>query len=202
MSNDETNKNTPDLSGAKKKRRSRVREIDFMRVEGSLHDDPLHPFELEVKQKLADSSSPLDELLEKEKHAEERKILRKARSKLTWLLKSNVLTSKQKEYFRLLYVQKRADKDLATRLGVSRSTIRRMRQDIQIALHKALAWKNECHRVRKRKEISTLQLTAKQRVVFRLRYKEGLSVSEIARKLGKSRKAIYSVLARVTKLFF
>ncbi len=198
MSDEKTNEGE-DFSETKKKRRSRVREIDFMRVEGSRQDDPLHPFELEVKKKIADASSPLDEIVERETREEQRMILRASRNKLTWLLKEGALTAKQREYFELLYVQKLSNEDVAERLSVTSSTVRRMRQDIPKALHKALSWKRECQRVLK--AIAALHLTAKQRVVFRLRYREGLSVSEIAGKLGKPRTAVYNVLARVTKKF-
>ncbi|OGW69658.1 MAG: hypothetical protein A2036_01755 [Omnitrophica bacterium GWA2_50_21] len=196
MSGKTTNE-SEDFLETKKKRRARVREIDFMRVEGSLQDDPLHPFELEVKKRIADASSPLHEIVERETQEEQRMILRVTRNKLTWLLKEVALTAKQREYFELLYIQKLSNEKVAKKLGVTSSTVRRMMQDVPKALHKALSWNRE--RRRMLKAISALHLTANQRVVFRLRYREGLSVSEIARKLGKLRTAIYNVLARVTK---
>ena len=170
-----------------------------MRVEGTLHDDPLHPFELEVREKLAVSTSPLDELVQKETKGFEHKKLRVTRAKLTRLSKEGAFTSRQKMYFELFYIERIPDKEISERLDVSRSTVRRFRQEIFCVLKRFLSRKEDIRSLLK--FAPSVRLTSTQKLIFKLRYRQGLSVAEIARKLGRQACAVHRVLQRTKKNF-
>jgi predicted DNA-binding protein YlxM (UPF0122 family) len=168
-----------------------------MRVEGSLQEDPLHPFELEVKKKLAAASSPFDDLAEKEAEDLERKKLKSARKRLAQLLKKGALTPKQNLFFDLFYVKKASNREIARLMSVSRVTVRRYRQKIQSALLRIVRHETETDRIRE--EMTEAQLTRKQRLILNLRYRDKFDVEEIAKKLGLTKWAVYKLLKRVLK---
>ena len=122
MSNGDQNENT-DIKPQRSKRKfkTRLRCVDFNKVEDAWGLEDLSTFELEVKEKMAAVPSPLEQLMEKE----DREELRRALGKLA---KGAGLSPREKVCFRLLYVEGMSVPDAAEKLGLSPITVRRMRQ--------------------------------------------------------------------------
>ncbi|MFH0986046.1 MAG: sigma factor-like helix-turn-helix DNA-binding protein [Candidatus Omnitrophota bacterium] len=199
MLNSKSGDEAPDVSGSSHKRRTRVREIDFSRVEGTRPEDPLHPFELEVREKLAGPAGSSDDLAAKEHRVLGRRKITATHARLVRLSREGMLTERQQTYFDLFYVDGRSDKEIASRLGVSRSTVRDFRQEIHRRMRHFILEKESVRRMLR--SVKSAGLTKKQKQIFRLRYRKGLSVAQIARVLGRRPRAIYALLERTRKIF-
>ena len=176
-----------------------MRETDFSRVEGTQPEDPLHPFELEVREKLASSASSFNDLATKENQTFGRRKMTANHARLFRLSREGMLTERQRTYFDLFYVEGLLDKEVAMRLGVSRITVRRFRQEISRRLRKFVSEKEAVRRMFR--SVKSAVLTKKQKLIFRLRYRKGLTVAQIARALGMRPRAVYYVLERTRKIF-
>ena len=176
-----------------------MRETDFSRVEGTQPEDPLHPFELEVREKLASSASSFNDFAAKENQTFGRRKVTANHARLIRLSREGMLTERQRTYFDLFYVEGLLDKEIAMRLGVSRNTVRWARQEIYRNLRKFVSEKESVRRMFR--SVKSAVLTKKQKLIFSLRYRKGLTVAQIARALGKRPRAIYYVLERTRKIF-
>jgi len=191
------NEESGEVSARKAQKRSRVREVDFMRVEDTAHGQALHPFELEVKEKIASQSSPFDELMRREMDRENRRVEKIARGKLRKLLKAGVLTPKQKICYELLYEKSLSTGDVARKMDISKSRVR----DLRRAIQKALARAYEKHM----EDILIWRLgypfckTKRQRFVWRLRYLEGFTPAQIALREDRAKSSVNEVIERVKK---
>ena len=199
MSNSKPRDEGPDVSESSSKRRTRVRETDFSRVEGTQPEDPLHPFELEVREKLAGSASSFNDLAAKENRIFGRRKITANHARLVRLSREGMLTEKQQTYFDLFYLEGLSDKEIAARLGVSRSTVRRFRQEIYLRMRKFVSEKKNVRKMFQ--AVRSTRLTKNQKLIFRLRYRKGLSVAQIARALGRRPSAVYYVLERTRNKF-
>ena len=192
--NEEENKNNVEEEQNEKPKRikSRTREIDFMRIEDTMHGQPLSHFELKVKEKISCVPSPFEEIARKE---EEENRSEQVQNTLNELVEK-ALTPKQKAWFQLVYVEELPDEEIAKRLKV---TERRVRQ-LKAATLKAFKRAYEKQRVKQMAD--TFELTEKQRLVIQLRYEEQLSLKEIAGRLGVTPDAVDDLLCRMRKKIF
>lgn len=184
---------------AKNRRRTRVREVDFMRVEDASTRDSLSPFEMEVKNKIAGEMAGLEEALDAEDLRAKEQLARVFKAKLNKLVSKGNLTKRQREFYELFYVRRLMDREIAQRMQVSLSRVRLLRLFLKRALRKTVI-KDKEREFMKRK-VKHVQLTRTQKTVWRLYQKEGLSVTEIAHRLGKTRQAIGWVFRNLKKKF-
>ncbi len=178
-------------------RRTRVREVDFMRVEDASTHDALSPFEMEVKNKIAGAVSGLKGVLDDEETRIKRQLARIFKAKLQKLLSRGVLTGRQREFYELFYVHKLTDPEIAKRMGVSRVRVRKLRWALKETLKRAVKKDREREAVAQKAKYT--RLTKNQKLVWRMYHKERLSPSAIALKTGKSPQAIYWVLKNMRK---
>jgi len=192
--NEEENKKSAEEVECEKPKRikSRTREIDFMRVEDTMHGQPLTHFELKVKEKIACVPSPYEEIARRE---DEESRSEQVQNTLNDLVEK-ALTPKQKAWFHLTYVEELPWQEIAKRLGI---TERRVRQ-LKAATLKAFKRAYEKQRIKQL--LDTYELTEKQRLVIQLRYEEQLSLKEIAGRLGVTPDAVDDLLCRMRKKFF
>jgi DNA-directed RNA polymerase specialized sigma24 family protein len=199
VSNSKLKDEGPDVPESSSKRRTRVRETDFSRVEGTQPEDPLHPFELEVREKLAGSANSFNDLATKENQIFGRRKMTANHARLVRLSRKGMLTERQQTYFDLFYVEGLSDKEIAVRLGVSRSTVRDFRQEIYLRMRKFISEKEAVRRMFR--SVKSAGLTKKQELIFRLRYEKRLTVVQIAKVLGKRPCAVWRILQRTRKIF-
>jgi len=184
-----------DSKREKSRRRTRVRETDYMRVENDRSFDPLSRFEQNARDKLAAEKSPLDELLAEEEEAKQLRARHIERRRLAFVLKKANLTAKLEQCFLLLYVQNFTVAQAAKILGVSNVRVRQMRIKLKTVLLKAAGYVG---RNPKRGHLDRPQnMTRNQRRIWRLKHREGLPSKEIAAHLGISLRAVNMVLRRV-----
>jgi len=189
--------------GVEKKSRQRAsqRSADFMRVEDMGTMPGLTPFELETKKAMAKlSKTPLDELISREEQHARAKAKRIGKRRLNRLIQQGALTERQRVVYALCYVKKLTDVEVASRLGISRITVRRLRQNIRDALL-------QCVKRQKQKEILikrsyVFRLNRKQKEILTLYCRHDLSVKEIATRLGTTDNNIYHILRRIEKKLF
>ena len=170
-----------------------------MRVEGTQSEDPLHPFELEVKEKMAASTGAFNDFTEEADQISKRREKTANHARLVRLSRQGMLTERQRTYFDLFYVEGLSDKEIAACLGVSRSTVRLLRKEIYRRMRRFVAEKESVRRMFR--SVKSAGLTKKQKLIFRLRYRKGLTVAQIARVLGRRPSAVYYVLERTRKKF-
>lgn len=196
MSGAKSHDQESDFSQNKNKRRTRVRETDFSRVEGTQSEDPLHPFELEVKEKLAGSAN---DLITKDRQTLKLRKTAASHARLVRLVREGALTSRQRIFFDLFYVECLSVKEIASRLGVSRDTVWWVRHIISRKLRKFVLEKQAAKQ--KLKAGNSIRLTKKQKLIFELRYGKGLTVTQIAERLGKRPCSVWRILQRTRKIF-
>jgi len=179
-------------------KRSRIREVDFMRVEDTQHGQTLHPFELEVKEKIASQASPLDEMQCKEEKNEKSGNVRVMKWRISHLVKKASFTPGQEACYRLLYLEKLPAREAAERLSVSKARVCQLRKSILRKISQAY---REQMKKRRLMDSGALQCkTRQQRLVCGLRYKLGLSSSEIALRIGRTKRAVDRMLERSQKI--
>jgi len=181
------------------RRRTRVREVDFLRLEGTVSGEPLSLFELKVRELLAASPSPREELEAKESQAGEREARRRMRISLA-CLRRKALSERQARCYELLYLKEKPARKIAEILGVSESRVRHLRSSIRKALERALRREEERKKIRKFL-YSGPPLTRKQARVFRLRHLKNLSAREIARRMGRTEQGVGQMLKRAMERF-
>jgi predicted DNA-binding protein YlxM (UPF0122 family) len=180
------------------RRRTRVREVDFMRVEDASTRDALSPFEMEVKNKIAEEM-PLKGALDAEELRIKEQLARVFKAKLKKLISKGVLTKRQREFYELFYVLKLTDPEIAERMGVSRVRIRKLRWSLKEALKRAVKKDKEKELMNHRAKY--IRLTRNQKTVWRMYQKERLSVADIANRLSNTPQAVYWVLQNLRKKF-
>lgn len=188
----ENENNAQEVQDEKPERiKSRTREIDYMRVEDTLHGQALTHFELKVKEKIACVPSAYDQIARQE---EEEERAAEIRRKIEDLLKKARLTASQEACYRMVYVEMLSDSEIAERLSLGIRNVAKLKQSVLEALK----------RVHERQCIKNLadqhDLTEKQRLVISLRYEEQLSRKEIADRLGVTIRAVDDLLVRMRKL--
>ncbi|HRK61721.1 MAG TPA: hypothetical protein PLY88_04135 [Candidatus Omnitrophota bacterium] len=177
------------------RRRARVREVDFMRVEDASIQDALSPFEMEIKNKIAGEDSLRDSLSQEDKSQSRfRGILKR---KFRKLLSKGVLTVRQREFYELFYIQRLTDVETAKRMGVSRVRVRKLRWALKKALNRAVKCKKGKEAVVPKVRYGSL--TKNQKNIWMMYRKEKLSPVQIARKLGRTKQAVYGVLKNIQK---
>lgn len=191
--NEEENKNNTEEEQNEKPERikSRTREIDFMRIEDTMHGQPLTHFELKVKKKIACVPSPYDEIARKE---EEEECFEEVQRKIEDLIRKARLTAMQEACYRLVYVEVLPDKEIAKRLSLGVRNVAKLKQSVLKALKRV--HEKQCIK----KLADRHDLTEKQRLVIHLRYEEQLSLKEIAERLGVTLRAVDDLLGRTRKL--
>lgn len=185
---------------AKNSRRTRVREVDFMRVEDASTRDSLSPFEMEVKDKIAAEMPLLKKALDAEELRIKEQLSRVFKAKLNKLLSRGILTKRQREFYELFYVKKLTGREIARTMGVSLSRVRTFRLFLKKALKKAVIKDKQREFMSRR--VKHVQLTRIQKSVWRLYQREGLSVTEIARRLGKTRQSVHWVFQNLKNKFY
>lgn len=177
--------------------RTRVREVDFIRVEDASIHDALAPFEMEVKERIAADDTRLN--FEREEAFVQVAIRRVLLKKLRRLVKTGDLTSRQREFYELFYVQHLPDLEISRQLGISRVRIRKLRWQLKQKLTKVIHKQRDRENVGKKMRRG--RLTKKQRQIWQLYSKEGLRPVRIAESLGRTRQSVYWVLKRLKKIF-
>ncbi len=178
----------------KRKTRTRVREVDFMRVEDAASGQELAPFELEVKNELASAKSPFEELVSREKGGREAHLKRIPKYKLACLIRKAKLTPLQVECYRLIWVKGLSDNQTAKKLGFSRSRVRNIKRFILKVLPLTIGKEKNRKLIASKARIACK--TEKQRTIWELYFKRGKTISEIAGILSLSRQAVHQVLRR------
>ena len=193
--NEEEYKNNAEeeLEEHPKKERARTRSVDFMRVEDTMQQHPLSHFELKVKEKIACSPSPYEQIARKEDEEEKNEATLRT---LAGLLEKARLTPKQKACYQLVFMEQLSDKEAAKRLDLAERNLRGLKQSILKALKLVL----EKQHIKQLAD--THELTDKQRLVIYLRYEEQLSLKEIAGRLGVTLRAVDDLLGRMRKKIF
>lgn len=188
-----------ETNSRKNRRRTRVREVDFMRVEDASIQDALSPFEMEVKNKIAGEMPLRREALDAEELRIKERLARVFKGKLKKLISKGVLTNRQREFYELFYVEKLSDREIAKKMGVSRVRVRKLRWSLKEALKRAVKKDKEKEVLARR--VKQIRLTRNQKCVWRLHQKEGFSVAEIASRLNKTPQTVYWVLQNLRKKF-
>ena len=196
-----THKGTQDKGGKNekggqeegRKARSRIRPVDFMSVEDTMHGHALSPFELKVKEKIAAAPSPVQEWIKREEAQERNQTVKNA---LSNLIQKAKLTPRQKACYELVYLEELSDGEIAEKLCIAERNVRRLKRSVFKALKRA----------HEEEEIKTAAcahpLTEKQHLLIRLRYEDRLSRREIAEKLHMTLWAVDKLLLRVRKKIF
>lgn len=184
----------------KSSRRTRVREVDFMRVEDASTHDSLSPFEMEVKDKIAGEAPGVEKALEAEELRVKEQLARVFKTKLNKLLAKGILTKRQREFYELFYVKKLTGPETAKAMGVALVRVRKIRWAIKKALRKTVLKDKE--RALLGHRVTQIRLTKTEKTVWRLYQKEGLSVTEIARRLGKTRQGVHWVFQNLKNKFY
>ncbi len=176
--------------------RTRIREVNFMRVEDT-QGQVLSAFELEVKEKIACVSSPYEELAQKEEKKEKRE---KAKRTLAKLLKSTKLTPNQKTCYELSFIEELPDSEVAARLSVSASRVRSLKSSV------ISTFRRTQDKFRRMEFIARAadshKLSPRQQLIWKLCYESHLWAKEIASKLGTTEKTVEMVLRRLRKKIF
>ncbi len=181
----------------KKGVRVRVREVDFSRVESSASGDQLALFELEVKEGLAAAQSPLNELMAQEESAAEQEAQRITQYRLACVFRKLRLTAQQIECYRCLWGKQMSECETAKKMGLSRSRVRDLKSLIQTRLMslREMAKINADAGAR-------LRLGCKTPVqvrIWNLRFKKGMTPTEISKEIGMSRQAVCKYLRMISK---
>ncbi len=119
---------------------------------------------------------------------------------LNVLIKEGALTPRQALIYGLCYEKRLCESEVASLLGIVPRTVQRLRQKARASLARGLA-KYRRGALFLKKAVSH-KLTRKQKRIFRLRYREGLSVKEIAAKFGRTERSVQRVLLRTLKKIF
>lgn len=175
---------------ASPQQRSRVRETDFHSIENPPQNHSLSPYELEVRYRLAASSSPVDELAreEDEKNARIENFVFSRH-----LLPKGQFTERQMIFYVLYFYFHYQDKEIARILMISRSRVRTLRKAVEKKL------KETRERQKKEPFLYRACKTRKQRLILDHYIRECLSPKEIAHLLGISKRAVNRVLQRIRK---
>ena len=191
--------NKSDFSQRKTKKgvRVRVREVDFSRVESSASGDQLALFELEVKEGLATAQSPLNELMAQEEHEATEEVQRITQYRLACVFRKLRLTAQQVECYRCLWGKQMSVFETARKMGISRSRVRDLKNLIHARLMslKATAKKNSEIGDRLRPGCKT----PAQVKIWNLRFKKGMTPTEISKEMGMSRQAVCKYLRMISR---
>lgn len=186
-----------------KRNKIRSKEIstDFMRVEDIGTMPAMAPFELEARKKIAErSKTPLDGLIAAEEKKERVVELKRGNRALNILIKEGTLTPRQALVYGLCYGKKLRESEVADLLGISPRTVQRLRQKAREAFVRGLAERRRGMLYLKKAAFH--RLTRKQKKILRLRYRDGLSVKEIAGMFGRTERSVQRVLLRTLKKIF
>lgn len=189
------------------KRRSwewcRIYPVDFMRAEDAYDIGALSKLELEVKEKLASSPSPYDELVAKEEEPEKEREAQRIevlRTKLHELARKAGLSQGQKECFRLLFVERLSIADSAEQMGVSLRRIRLFQQQIESKIKKHLENEDLAERVKAFLEKEGAALKPLAREILTLRYVKKMGLKDIAKHVGRDVSRISRWLEKLSRL--
>ena len=186
-----------------KRNKIRSKEIsaDFMRVEDIGTLPAMAPFELEARKKIAErSKTPLDALLSAEEKKERAVDLKRGSRALNVLIKEGALTPRQALVYGLCYEKRLRESEVASLLGISPRTVQRLRQKAREAFVRSLA--DRRRGMLYLKKAAFRRLTRKQKRILKLRYRDGLSVREIAGMFGRTERSVQRVLSRTLKKIF
>lgn len=179
----------------KRRPRTRVREVDFMRVEDTLNNQPLALFELEVKKGIAIAKSPLEELEWRERQSRDHQLRRISKYKLSCLVRKAKLTPRQQQVYQLIWIKGFPIKRTAEILGICRPRVAILKGRILKFLFAVLEEeKNRKHLAAKARLACK---TKKQCAIWELYFKKGKTISEIARVLNLSRQAVQQLMKRI-----
>ena len=142
----------------------------------------------------------LDGLIAAEEKKERVVELKRGNRVLNVLIKEGALTPRQALIYGLCYEKRLCESEVASLLGIVPRTVQRLRQKARASLARGLA-KYRRGALFLKKAVSH-KLTRKQKRIFRLRYREGLSVKEIAAKFGRTERSVQRVLLRTLKKIF
>ena len=196
----------------KKRRRPRssMSFVDFMRVEDIGTMPGQTPFEMETKRRMAAlSKTPADELMSAEESRSEQVFKCASFRMLKGLIRRRgFLPRRLRLAYELCYVSKLPDPEAAYLMGITPVHMRKVRQNLRQSLVRALKKKEQDELLLRKAKF--LGLTRRQERIVRLRFCEGFSVEEIANMTGvkvepvkkTSRRAILPVLVEVSLLTF
>jgi DNA-directed RNA polymerase specialized sigma subunit len=146
------------------------------------------------------STNPLDSLIAAEEKQKRMAEVRRGNRALNVLIKEGALTPRQALVYGLCYGKKLRENEVANLLGIAPRTVQRLRQKAREAFVRGLAeWRRGMVYIKK---AAFCRLTRKQKKILKLRYREGLSVKEIAEMFGRTERSVQRVLSRTLKKIF
>ncbi len=177
--------------------RTRTRQTDFHKIENPSQNTELSGYELEVREKLAEGLSPLDQMIQEEKEFEKKKAEIQIRRRVLRNRKYAGLTAKQWECLKLRYQRYSRDPDekevpltrIAQRLGIRvSSTSSRLKRALRKIENLTL---RQLEGQRIKKLITKPLYRAKLRNVSHLYFERLLPPKKIAKVLHRSLASIY-----------
>lgn len=163
----------------------RIRSVDFAKVETKGQWLTHSPFEMEVREKLAGVPSASDLLVQEDDRV--RRLIG-VRTKMSMLIRRSNLTDREREYYRLIYVDGLTVSEVAQAMRVRVGTVRWVKNMIAQKLGAALEKRNLARRLGKLlKKLGTEQ----ERTIWHLHYRMGLPVKELAEHLGLPERTVY-----------
>ena len=201
MQEERKDKKHEDHHAQRNKPRSKQITADFMRVEDIGSMPAMGHLELETRQKIAErSKTPLDGLIAAEEKKERVVELKRGNRALNVLIKEGALTARQALVYGLCYEKRLREGEVADLLGIAPRTVQRLRQKARESFLRGLVERRRGALFLK-KSVSR-RLTRKQRKILKLRYRDGLSVKEIATMFGRTERSVQRVLLRTLKKIF
>lgn len=99
--------------------RTRVRAVDFMRIEDTLNRQELSRFELEVKEKITSQKTPPSEMIQREADQARREMI----NYIYALAAKAGMTPAEKQCFRLLYVKNMSIREAGRKMDLPKTTV-------------------------------------------------------------------------------
>ena len=186
-----------------KRNRPRSKQIatDFTRVEDLGTMPAMAPFELEARRKIAEGSkTPLDGMIAEDDKNERIVDLKSGKRALNILIRDGVLTPRQKLIYELCYGKKLRQGEVMRLLGISRTTVKRLRQKVRGAFARGFANQRRGELILKKAAFH--KMTRKQKKILKLRFLECLTVKEISALSAQTERSVQRLLRRTLKKIF
>jgi len=174
-----------------------VKSVDFQRIENNPYGtEPLTPFELEVKEKLAGAPSPYDELARIEEEEEREQKEHSLRTKLGLLVLRANFSPQEKKCYELHYEKKYSPRDVQSKMRISQFHFCCLRKQIEkklVSAHQRVEQLPEAT-----KKMGASQMTKRQKEIMKLK-NEGMTLKKISEKYGVSIPRIHQILREGVK---
>jgi DNA-directed RNA polymerase specialized sigma24 family protein len=168
----------------RQRKKTRVRGVDFMRVEKPLSGQGLSPFELEVQRKIASVPSPIEELIAREEQRIKSSSEVWARRKLSILAHWARLSPLQKKCLFLTCVEGLSASEAAKNLNLARGTVLYMLHAVRRKMAAVVERRKLGRKLRK--EIRE-KGSEDEKLFFHLYFQKCLPVNKVCEMAGRDR---------------